>query len=136
MKTMISLLVNFAAGLIAAAVLFALDIFMGISSMTMVNVVMDIILIILLVSVLPKLKEIQRQSLSVPIILLVLSGVLALIVHISGNPYDLYHYIVSIAVLLAAFWMTFELITLYNLQTTRPMPGFYDRKGGKNDAKD
>ena len=80
--------------------------------------------------------KVKRIGLVITCFLFLAAAVGGWAVSALGLVNDVYHYAVSLLTLAGTLVGALELIEMYNLQTTHPMPGFYDRKGGKHDDKE
>ncbi|MGI6176947.1 MAG: hypothetical protein ACOYJO_00595 [Eubacterium sp.] len=102
----------------------------------LVSSIAAVLALIILIRSLMLLKYVTEKKQLMTTILPFAAIALSFAVAISQTIEDYYFYIASVACLLAAVVISIALIKCYNILVTRPMPNFFDREGGKNDAED
>ena len=82
------------------------------------------------------LRYVQEKSLRLFNLLAFLSVAGAFAVALWNPVMDYYYYLAAAACAGATFLVSIGLIKYYNLVTTRPVPTFFDREGGRDNAKE
>ena len=81
------------------------------------------------------LKDVREKSMAVPAVTSLI-GILAAAAVNFANPFeDWFYYAASIFCLIGVLVTCIELIRRHNLLATRPVPDFFDRKGGNDKAE-
>lgn len=98
--------------------------------------VSSVIAVVVLIRCIGKVRYIKEKGQGMVILLPFVSVWFALFVALSQTVKDYYFYAASIACLASTVVLSVALIHCYNILVTRPLPNFFNREGGKNDAED